>query len=68
LLLVALFSHLALGLQVVIEDYVHSWVKIPALLAVRFACFSLGIAGNSGDASHCLRPLGGLIALAAHSN
>jgi succinate dehydrogenase / fumarate reductase, membrane anchor subunit len=45
LLLVALFSHLALGLQVVIEDYVHSWVKIPALLAVRFACFALGIAG-----------------------
>ena len=45
LLLIALFSHLALGLQVVIEDYVHSWVKIPTLLAVRFACFALGIAG-----------------------
>jgi succinate dehydrogenase / fumarate reductase, membrane anchor subunit len=45
LLLIALFSHLALGLQVVIEDYVHSWVKIPTLLAVRFACFALGPAG-----------------------
>jgi hypothetical protein len=45
LLLIALFSHLALGLQVVIEDYVHSWVKIPTLLAVRFACFALGTAG-----------------------
>jgi hypothetical protein len=30
---------------VVVEDYVHSWVKIPTLLAVRFACFALGIAG-----------------------
>jgi len=45
LLLVALFSHLALGLQVVIEDYVHSWVKIPTLVAMRFACFALGTAG-----------------------
>jgi succinate dehydrogenase / fumarate reductase, membrane anchor subunit len=45
LLLIALFSHLALGLQVVIEDYVHSWVKIPTLMAARFARFALGIAG-----------------------
>lgn len=44
-LLIALFSHLALGLQVVIEDYVHSGAKIPVLLAVRFACFVLGVAG-----------------------
>jgi succinate dehydrogenase / fumarate reductase membrane anchor subunit len=45
LLLIALFSHLALGLRVVIEDYVHSGAKIPALLTARFACFALGIAG-----------------------
>lgn len=45
LLLIALFSHLTLGLQVVIEDYVHSSAKIPALLAARFACFALGVAG-----------------------
>ena len=45
LLLIALFTHLALGLRVVIEDYVHSGAKIPALLAARFACFALGIAG-----------------------
>ena len=45
LLLIALFWHLALGLRVVIEDYVHSGAKIPALLAARFACFALGIAG-----------------------
>ena len=45
LLLIALFSHLALGSQVVIEDYVHSWAKIPALLVARFSCIVLGIAG-----------------------
>jgi succinate dehydrogenase / fumarate reductase membrane anchor subunit len=44
-LLIALFSHLTLGLQVVIEDYVHSWAKIPALLVARFSCVVLGIAG-----------------------
>ena len=43
--LTALFSHLALGLRVVIEDYVHSGVKIPALLAVRFGCFALAVTG-----------------------
>lgn len=45
LLLIALFWHTALGLQVVIEDYVHSGSKIWALLAVRFVCFGLAIAG-----------------------
>ena len=45
LLLVALFHHTALGLQVVIEDYVHSRMKIPALLTMRFGCFALAVAG-----------------------
>ena len=43
--LTALFSHLALGLRVVIDDYVHSGAKIPALLAVRFGCFALAVTG-----------------------
>ncbi len=45
LLLIALFHHLALGLQVVIEDYVHSVAKLPAVITVRLVCFGLAVAG-----------------------
>ena len=46
LLLIALFHHMALGLQVVVEDYIHTdWVKIPAVVAIRLACFALAVAG-----------------------
>ena len=45
LLLLALFVHLALGLKVVIEDYLHSWAKIPALIAARLGCVALCVAG-----------------------
>lgn len=46
LLLLALFYHMALGLQVVIEDYVHSAkLKLPLLLAVKQGCLVLAVVG-----------------------
>lgn len=46
LLLIAVFYHMALGLQVVVEDYVHTdRMKIPAVVVIHLGCFALAIAG-----------------------
>jgi len=45
LLLLALFYHTALGLQVVIEDYVHSKLKVPLVLSTHLGCLALAVAG-----------------------
>jgi succinate dehydrogenase / fumarate reductase membrane anchor subunit len=45
LLLIALFHHSALGLQVVIEDYVHSGVRFAAIVAIQLGCYGLAVIG-----------------------
>jgi succinate dehydrogenase / fumarate reductase membrane anchor subunit len=46
LLLIATFYHAALGLQVVVEDYVHTELtKLGLLIVVRLACFAFAVAG-----------------------
>ena len=45
LLLIALFRHAALGLQVVIDDYVHSGAEFGCVIAVRLGSVAFAGAG-----------------------
>jgi succinate dehydrogenase / fumarate reductase, membrane anchor subunit len=46
LLLIATFYHMSLGLQVVVEDYVHGELaKLGFVIAVRLLCFAFAVAG-----------------------
>lgn len=46
LLLIALFHHVALGLEVVIGDYIHSRTRLVVLMTMRLSCAALAIGGG----------------------
>ena len=45
LLIVAMFYHVQLGVQVIIEDYVGGWLKVASLIALNFACIAFSFMG-----------------------
>ncbi|MEM7400638.1 MAG: succinate dehydrogenase, hydrophobic membrane anchor protein [Pseudomonadota bacterium] len=45
LFIAATFYHTQLGLQVIVEDYVHGWLKVVTLIILNFLCIALAVVG-----------------------
>ena len=45
LFIAATFYHTQLGLQVIVEDYVHGWLKIATLVIINFLCIAFAVVG-----------------------
>lgn len=45
LLVVTMFYHVQLGVQVILEDYVGGWRKVASLIALNFACIAFTFMG-----------------------
>ena len=45
LFIAATFYHTQLGLQVIVEDYVHGWLKVITLILINFLCIVLAVVG-----------------------
>lgn len=55
LLLIATFYHVSLGLQVVVEDYVHTELaRLGLIVVLRLLCFGFAVAGIFAVASIAL--------------
>ena len=58
--IIALFYHSALGVQVVVEDYIHTkWRRLLVIISVNFTCTVLAVVAILAIVKILLAPVGG---------